>query len=352
MIHIDVRKECLIFLLLFFVFSMNIHGQQKINVQALSKEDIFREAPFKQCHASTLIELEKNTLMAAWFGGSYEGAKDVCIWASIKKKGKWNSPFCLVCGVVYDSLRYACWNPVLFRTGKNGLKLYYKVGPNPREWVGMEIISTDNGKTWSKPNHLKGILGPIKNKPIKLASGTWLNPSSTETLTQWKAFIERSTDKGKTWEVIPIDTSNEAKVIQPTLLVYAGGKIQALCRSNQNCVMESISTNDGQTWSGLKKTNILNPNSGIDAMTLQSGLQVLVYNPMQSGKEWVQGRNKLNVAISRDGIAWTDIYTLEDQKEGEFSYPAIIQSTDGKVHITYTDNRKSIKYVSLKIIEE
>ena len=350
MIRIDVGKKCLIMLLL--AISLRIQGQQKIEVQTLSKENIFTLAPFKQCHASSLIELGKNTLMSAWFGGSYEGAKDVCIWASINKKGKWNAPFCLVCGVVSDSLRYACWNPVLFRTRKKGLKLYYKVGPNPREWVGMEIISNDNGKTWSKPYHLKGILGPIKNKPIELASGSWLNPSSTETLTQWKAFMERSTDKGKTWKVIPIDTSNEAKVIQPTLLVYPGRKIQALCRSNQNCVMESYSMDDGQSWSELKKTNILNPNSGIDAVTLQSGLQVLVYNPMQSGKEWVHGRNKLNVAISRDGIVWTDIYKLEDQQEGEYSYPAIIQSTDGMVHITYTDNRKSIKYVSLKIKEE
>ena len=97
MIRIDVGKKCLIMLLL--AISLRIQGQQKIEVQTLSKENIFTLAPFKQCHASSLIELGKNTLMSAWFGGSYEGAKDVCIWASINKKGKWNAQICLVCGV-------------------------------------------------------------------------------------------------------------------------------------------------------------------------------------------------------------------------------------------------------------
>jgi predicted neuraminidase len=349
---VTTSKKCLALTILTFALLVKLHGQEKITALLLTKEDIFTEAPFKQCHASTLIETEKGSLMAAWFGGSYEGAKDVCIWSSKMKQGKWSSPQCIVCGIVSDTLRYACWNPVLFRSGKKELKLYYKAGSSPREWWGMVITSNDNGETWSKPQNLNGINGPIKNKPLVLTTGTWLNPSSTETLQRWKAFMERSTDKGKTWEVIPIDTSSEAKVIQPALLLYSRGKIQALCRSDQNCLMESWSTDDGKTWSALQKTKILNPNSGIDAVTLSSGLQMLVYNPMMSGNEWVKGRNKLFVAVSHDGITWTDIYKLEDQSEGEFSYPAIIQSSDGTVHITYTFNRKTIRYVSLKISEK
>jgi predicted neuraminidase len=313
-----------------------------------TSENIFEKAPFQQCHASTIIELKDGSLMVAWFGGSYEGSKDVSIWSSVKKGATWSAPEEIVNGRVSDSLQYPCWNPVLFRSREGGLFLYYKVGPNPREWCGMCIKSTNEGKSWSKPEKLPdGILGPIKNKPIILPSGVILSPSSTETPWTWHAFIERSEDDGKSWKKIPVDTANPAKVIQPTLLLFPHGKIQALMRSNRDFIMESWSTDEGKTWSTLQMTKVLNPNSGIDAVTLTSGLQVLVYNPMQSGAEWVNGRNKLNLAVSNDGINWKDIAELENQPAGEFSYPSVIQTADKKIHVVYTANRKSIKHVVL-----
>lgn len=311
---------------------------------------IFENAPFKQCHASTIIELKDGSLMASWFGGAYEGSKDVSVWTSVKKDGCWNAPIEIANGIVCDSLRHPCWNPVLFRNSNGLLSLYYKVGPNPREWWGMVIHSTNEGKSWSAPEKLpNGILGPIKNKPVTLSSGVILSPSSIETKNdEWHSHIERSTDGGKSWEKIAIDPQNPAKVIQPTLLLYPHDQIQALLRSNQNVIMESWSSDEGKTWSPLAKTNVLNPNSGIDAVTLFSGLQILVYNPMESGKDWVNGRNKLNLAVSVDGKIWKDVAVLEDQPSGEFSYPAIIQTTDKTVHVVYTANRKTIKHVLLK----
>lgn len=312
-------------------------------------ENIFETAPFKQCHASTITELKDGSLMVAWFGGSYEGGSDVGIWASVKQGASWSIPMEIANGEINDTLRFPCWNPVLFRTNNGELFLYYKVGPNPREWWGMVIKSIDEGENWSKPGKLPaGILGPSKNKPVTLPSNVILSPSSTETTNEWHSHIERSADCGKTWEKIPIDTANPAKVIQPTLLYYPQNKIQALLRSNQNYIMESWSDDEGKTWSPIQKTSILNPNSGIDAVTLSSGLQVLVYNPRQSGIEWVDGRNKLNVAVSMDGKKWNDIAILEDQLQGEYSYPSVIQTSDKKVHVVYTANRKLIKHVVLK----
>ena len=335
-----------------FVAMLTITGQAiriPKSCKIVTSEYIFEDAPFKQCHASTIIELNDGSLMASWFGGSHESNKDVEIWVSDKKDGSWTAPHSVANGIINDSLRYACWNPVLFRT-KDGISLYYKVGPNPREWWGMVIHSTDEGKSWSAPEKLPdGILGPIKNKPITLASGVILSPSSIETKTEeWHAHIERSTDGGMSWEKIAIDPQNPAKVIQPTLLLYPEGKIQALLRSDQTCIMESWSSDEGKTWSLLSKTNVLNPNSGIDAVTLSSGLQVIVYNPKKGGGDWVNGRNKLNVAVSADGKTWKDLAILEDQPRSEFSYPAIIQTSDKAVHVVYTADRKSIKHVVLK----
>ncbi|HAQ64804.1 MAG TPA: sialidase [Bacteroidales bacterium] len=338
---------CVLILLLLILITTT--AQQKYHVEVLSQEFIFQEAPFKQCHASTLVENGKGDILAAWFGGDYEGADDVCIWSAIKAHGQWSQPVKTICGSNNTLPPIPCWNPVLFNPGDPTIYLYYKQGPSPREWSGMVVTSSDQGQSWSKPIALNPNLGPIKNKPLITPSETWLNPSSTETTNRWQVFIERSDDHGKTWTLIPVDTANPAKVIQPALIVLPDGTIQALCRSNQNFIMESFSEDDGLSWTSLQKTSIPNPNSGIDALTLKNGLQLLVANPDTSGKDWWNGRNRLSISVSEDGKTWTEVFRAEDQPTGEFSYPAVIQASDDVVHISYTYNRTSIKHLALKI---
>ncbi len=76
-------------------------------------------------------------------------------------------------------------------------------------------------------------------------------------------------------------------------------------------------------------------------------MQILIYNPTTRGKEWFNNRGKLNVAISKDGIHWNDVTVLENGTSEEYSYPAVIQTADGYVHITYTFDRKNIKHIVL-----
>ncbi|MBL7697749.1 MAG: exo-alpha-sialidase [Chitinophagaceae bacterium] len=314
-----------------------------------TRELIVSNPSFEACHASTIVELPGGQLMAAWFGGSNEGNPDVEIWISRLTSGSWSKPVAVANGKMNDSLRYPTWNPVLFRDRHGILHLFYKVGPNPREWWGMIISSGDNGNSWSAPQRLPdGILGPIRNKPLQLDDGTILAPSSTETENRWRAHIERSTDDGKTWNFIPVDTAGSFDVIQPSILKYDDGRMQALCRSKQGYVMQSWSADEGKTWSRLSPTTLVNPNSGVDAASLNNGGQLIVYNPDVPGKEWYNGRSKLRVAFSTDGKAWKDVGILEDENRGEFSYPAVIQTSDNKIHITYTYDRRNIKHVVLE----
>ncbi|MCH7728673.1 MAG: exo-alpha-sialidase, partial [Planctomycetes bacterium] len=132
--------------------------------------------------------------------------------------------------------------------------------------------------------------------------------------------------------------------IQPSLLTYTDGRLQMLSRSRQGTILQSWSSDGGWTWSALTETLLPNPNAGLDAVTLTDGRQLLVYNHTTRSGGFPSGRNMLNVATSKDGKHWKTVLTLERDK-GEFSYPAVIQSSDGKVHITYTYRRQSVKHV-------
>ncbi len=298
---------------------------------------LYAEAPYPSCHASTIVET-RGSLVAAWFGGTHENHPDVGIWVTRREGQKWTPPVEVCNGVQSASLRYACWNPVLFQPQTGSLLLFYKVGPNPRDWWGMLTRSEDGGATWSTPERLPdGILGPIKNKPIQLQSGDILCPGSDER-NGWRVHFERTSDLGKTWQSTPpLNDGRTIGAIQPSLLVHKDGSLQALGRTQQARLFTTISTDAGHTWSPLSLLNLPNPNSGTDAVTLHDGRHLLVYNHS------THDRSPLNVALSEDGSHWAPALTLENTP-GEFSYPAVIQTHDGLLHITYTWNRCRIKH--------
>ena len=304
----------------------------------LKSEFIYEKAPFPSCHASTIAET-KGGLIAAWFGGTAEKNPDVGIWISRHDGRVWSGPVEVASGIQSDGrTRYPCWNPVLFQPRSGPLLLFYKVGPSPSRWWGMLTRSTDEGRTWSVPHKLpEGILGPIKNKPVELPDGTVLCPSSTEEA-GWRVHLERTADLGLTWtKTEPLNDGKEFGAIQPTILFHPNNRMQLICRSEQKQITTCWSSDSGSTWERMKATTLPNPNSGIDAVTLRDGRALLVYN------HTTHGRSPLNIALSSDGAHWQLGPVLENQP-GEYSYPAVIQTRDGLVHITYTWKRQRIKH--------
>lgn len=307
-------------------------------------EFVFEMAPFASAHASTIAET-RDGLAAAWFGGTREGASDVGIWISRRVNGRWTPPIEVATGMQAGGTRYPTWNPVLFELRKGELTLFYKVGPSPRQWWGMVRTSLDAGRTWSDARRLPdGFLGPIKNKPVRLSDGTILAPSSTETPetpSTWRAHFERSRDDGATWEIVRPPSRKDGppiEAIQPSILTHADGRLQAIGRTRSGRLFETWSADRGETWSAVALTALPNPSAGTDAVTLKDGRHLLVYNHTP------KGRTPLNIAASRDGKTWQPAHVLESDA-GEYSYPAVIQTSDGLVHITYTWKRERIKHV-------
>ncbi len=350
---------------LMFVFLGYATGQYP------GRELVFQpgSAPFASSHASTIVELKDGSLMAAWFGGTQEGNPDVAIWSSRASSGEspvWSPPEELA-----RAESVPCWNPVLFHTIDGRLWLYYKFGPSPDTWTAARKHSDDEGKTWSKAEYLPaGLIGPVRAKPLVLPDGTIVSGSSTESYHSWAAWIERSTDNGKTWTrtgpiVPPVNAikpggdghgrnapdvpgsqewNETTGIIQPSVVSLQGKHVRFYARSTANIarIIVADSFDEGITWNGARPLNLPNPNSGIDAIALQDGRVVLVFNNTTTG------RTPLNLAVSHDGEHFRIFATLEDQA-GEYSYPALIQCRNGDLCITYTWNRKSIAFRRLPL---
>jgi predicted neuraminidase len=320
----------------------------------LRAEFVFQRAPFAAAHASTIVETDGG-LVAAWFGGSEEGNPDVGIWVSRRDGTRWSTPVEVANGAQPDGTRHPCWNPVLFLPSRGPLLLFYKVGPSPAAWWGLVRTSVDGGRTWSDPARLPdGILGPARAKPVELADGALLAGSSREH-DGWVVRLERFARPGgpaapseadwraalaapAAWRVTgPLNDPAVFAAIQPTVLAHSPTLLQILCRSRQGVITEAWSKDGGRTWSPMTATRLPNPSAGIDAVRLADGRWLLVYNPT------TRDRTMLAVAVSRDGTAWHEAVTLADSA-GEYSYPAMIQTRDGLVHVTYTWNRVRIRH--------
>lgn len=320
----------------------------------VGREFIYEEAPYPQCHASTIAETPKG-LVAAWFGGTREKHPDVGIWVSRHVNKAWTPPVEVADGVQYQQTdgsvhRHPTWNPVLFQYPNGPLLLFYKCGPSPSTWWGMLTTSNDNGETWSTPARLpEHIDGPVRNKPILLQDGTLLCGSSTE-FDGWRLHFELTHDKAGSFQrTTAVNDGKSVGAIQPTLLTHADGRIQALNRNQDGNgkILSTTSSDNGKTWSALTEINLPNPNSGIDAVTLSDGRFLLVYNHTHRSGDSPRGREMLNVAVSEDGFNWAAALTLENERRSEFSYPAVIQSADGMVHTTYTWKRTRVRHVTI-----
>lgn len=315
------------------------------------------DRPFAQCHASTLTQAPDGSFIAAWFAGTEEKHPDVGIWMSRFDGAAWTPP--QLAAKVNES---AHWNPVLFTDAEKEVHLFFKVGPEISHWATWWMTSTDNGLTWSEARELvpgdAGGRGPVRSKPIILSDGSWLAPASTE-FQLWEAFVDRSSDRGSTWERSADFEIERPKfrgkgAIQPTLWESTPGVVHALLRTGAGRAWRTDSQDFGRTWSPVYDCGLPNNNSGIDVLKLEEGTLMLVLNPV--GMNWGP-RTPLSLAVSRDnGATWRLFAHFEDdppETRFEFSYPAIVRTRDG-IAVCYTHKRERVRcwMIPMKALQE
>jgi predicted neuraminidase len=292
---------------------------------------------FPRCHSSSISGLPDGSLLAVWWNGSQEGGKDLVIRFSRRPPGEgvWTPPI-----IVGDSPGLTEGNPVFVHPPGREVWLLYRSG---LPWVKlMRTTSSNMGVTWSEPEIFLNEPGwSLRNRSINLTNGDIIIPIMRREVS---AFL-CSSDGGANWEKSEPITS-EPRNNEPGLFQRSDGSLLTFMRHynrelDRRFLWRSESFDRGRTWSQATPTTIPNPSSAIELLKLKNGHVLLAFNDSR------EKRTPLCLALSLDdGQSWSSKRVLEDAP-GRFSYPSMFQSGDGRIHLSYTFRRKSVKHVEV-----
>jgi predicted neuraminidase len=312
---------------------------------SFSSELIFERIPGAPVHhCSTLTEAPNGDLVCVWYGGSYESADDQVLFVSRRKQGErhWSEPEVLEKG---EPL-HPPGNALVFRAGPERLGLVWGRMDSSRPlrrgggWGECQLMarySNDSGLTWTETTTMEGYAGFLpRNVPITLDSGELAIPVTGHLEGKRGGFLLLTSDGGETWRHSGVMRGGS----QPTVIQRDDSSLFAFLRS-EPYILRTESRDGGRTWSETERTDLHCPGSGIAMRRLRNGHLVLVHNDSPND------RSPLNIVRSTDeGATWSDSRILEPNP-GEYSYPCVLQTSDGAIHITYTFRRYAIKHVEL-----
>ncbi len=359
-------------------------------------------APTIQCHAANLMPLGANELGCVWFGGTQEGVADISVWFSRKSlssgDAKWSEPVALS-----NDPERSEQNPILFPASDGALWLLHTAQRSGNQDTAIVRCrrSMDQGKTWSAPEPLFDGTGIFVRHPVVVHGDDWLLPifhCRTVPGVRWSgdndhSAVMISSDRGRTWRehAVPGSTGCVHMSIVPG---RDARTLVAFYRSRwADHVYRSTSSDSGRTWSAPLATTLPNNNSSIQVTRLASGRLAIVFNNISAAQAterraslydeiedegesdqpaygtataqartafWGTPRAPMSIALSDDdGVTWPaqrDIETGDgycmtnnsaDRRNRELSYPSVVQTADGTIHVAYTHHRQRIRHVAL-----
>ncbi|MDO5546440.1 MAG: sialidase family protein [Eubacteriales bacterium] len=353
---------------------LTMDGQVYYNAEMGTVEAIIPPGPWRTCHGPGMVELPNGDLLCCWFAGTFEGDADIHIVCARLPKGadKWEEPV----NVSGDPTRSE-QNPSLFLGPDGAVWCMYTAqlgripGKDNMQYTAQVRCqkSFDGGKTWGDYETIFPEEGTFSRQPIQILSsgrwiyGNWICTDAVDGLAGDPSAFRISDDQGKTWKMVMMPKSNGR--VHATVVELDDGHLVAFMRSREaDFIYRSESHDWGDTWSEPKPTVLPNNNSSISAIRTQSGRIAIAYNPtcvsedMRSKCAWPGLRCPVAVALSEDGgltfpmIRWMERgegYIGDENKTNnkQYEYPYLMQSADGRLHLTYAAfTRKAVKYVS------
>lgn len=300
-------------------------------------------------HSATVEVLPNNDLIALWFAGLHEGKPDVKIYQSILHNDKWAMGHAVVSPQLLSkhihALIYKVGNPVVYLAQNKKLHLFVVSVGLIGGWSGSSInhlVSNDFGQTWHvlpklNISPLFNLSNLVRTNPVSLTDGGFYLPVYQEFYYTYPQML-RFDSSGDFIGMVRLNTLGDT--LQPSVVPLNTDQALIFMRNKarNNDILYMQKTNDAaQTFTKPMATNITNHDSSLVVARISNNQLLMVHNPVD--------RSKLTLAISNDeGKNWKDVYTLEDTKNGEFSYPAM-QIHGDMVDILYTWQRKKIKHV-------
>ncbi|MCF8145060.1 MAG: exo-alpha-sialidase [Deltaproteobacteria bacterium] len=309
-------------------------------------------------HVGSICELPRGGLAAAWYGGTREGARDVAVFLSLKgpEDASWSRPKTIMdrASASRDLSRYVkkVGNPLLFSGPGERLWLIY-VTIAVGGWSGSSLNVTwsdDNGATWTRSRRLTlspffNISELVRNRPLSMSNGGFAVPIYHEFLGYFPEMLWLQPPlKGPEIHFTKSRMTGGQRFIQPSVVALGPFAARAFYRSraHEKAIGTAATEDAGASWSEPRPLSLPNPDSGLDALLLSDQRILLAFNDSTVNRE------NLRLAVSDDqGRRWTRIATLDSAPKGEFSYPYMIRTQDGRIHLVYTWNRKRIRHIVL-----
>lgn len=307
------------------------------------------EIPGKYKHPASIAELDNGDLYLVYYGGSGEYAGDTAVFGARRVKGgtTWSQP-----APIATTDQQSVGNAVIWQAPAGLVWLFYVVRTGAT-WSSSRIeikTSRDGARTWTAPTVLAAQAGMmVRSRPLVLASGEYLLPAYHETGNDREAVGPGSTSVFLRFEPRKGAWSESGRVrsragnIQPAVIERAPGQLVCYCRrgggygpTQDGYIVRAESTDAGHTWSPGRDTAFPNPNAAVDLLRLQSGHWLLVYNDSMTR------RRPLTAALSLDEEKTWAVRRNLVEGPGDFAYPYMIQTRDGRIHVVFTSNRRSV----------
>lgn len=300
-------------------------------------------------HPSSLAELDNGDLFLAYYGGDGEYATETKVFGARQRRGSrgWSTPV-----PIASNPFYSMGNPVVWQAPDGVLWLFFVVRPG-ETWSTSRTaakISRDRGATWSDAFVIAWEAGMmVRSRPILLSDGAYLLPLYHETgsdpdrtAPDTASVFLRFDPKTRVWTESNRVYSRLGN-LQAAVVEVEPGRLLALCRrggdyepGDDGQVVRTESTDGGRTWTPGVETDFPNPNAAVELIRLRNGHLLFIYN------DSANDRTPLTAAISTDGgKTWPHRRNLAEGP-GDFAYPTAIQSKDGRIHVTYTSDERTV----------